>query len=100
MNPHPLSMVGNALLAWKHQILTFASVLDYGSSLVAQTINYLPAVQETWVQSLGQEETLEKGLAGDPLQCPCLENPTDRGAWRATVPGIAKSQTRVSDQHF
>ena len=63
MSPHPLSMVGNALLAWKHQILTFASVLDYGSSLVAQTINYLPAVQETWVQSLGQEETLEKGRA-------------------------------------
>ena len=29
-----------------------------------------------------------------PLQYSCLENPTDRGAWRATVQGVAKSQTR------
>ena len=30
---------------------------------------------------------------GIPLQYSCLENPTDRGAWRATVHGVAKSQT-------
>ena len=30
---------------------------------------------------------------GNPLQYSCLENPMDRGAWRATVHGIAKSQT-------
>ena len=30
---------------------------------------------------------------GSPLQYPCLENPMDRGAWRVTVHGIAKSQT-------
>ena len=29
----------------------------------------------------------------NPLQYPCLENPTDRGAWRATVHSIADSQT-------
>ena len=33
------------------------------------------------------------GELGSPLQCPCLENPTDRGAWRATVHGVAKCQT-------
>ena len=33
------------------------------------------------------------GGHGNPLQCPCLENPTDRGAWRASVRGVAKSQT-------
>ena len=33
---------------------------------------------------------------GYPLQYSCLENPTDRGAWRATVHGIAKSLTRLS----
>ena len=32
---------------------------------------------------------------GDPLQYSCLENPMDRGAWRATVQGVAKSQTRL-----
>ena len=30
---------------------------------------------------------------GSPLQCICLENPKDRGAWWATVHGVAKSQT-------
>ena len=34
---------------------------------------------------------------GNPLQYSCLENPMDRGAWRATVHCIAKSQTRLSD---
>ena len=30
---------------------------------------------------------------GNPFQFSCLENPMDRGAWRATVHGVAKSQT-------
>ena len=30
---------------------------------------------------------------GNPLQCSCLENPVDRGAWRATIHRVAKSQT-------
>ena len=37
---------------------------------------------------------------GNPLQYSCLENPMDRGAWQATVHGVAKSQTRLSDYHF
>ena len=34
---------------------------------------------------------------GDPLQYSCLENPMDGGAWWATVHGVAKSWTRLSD---
>ena len=34
---------------------------------------------------------------GNPIQYSCLENPMDRGPWRATVRGVAKSQTRLSD---
>ena len=34
---------------------------------------------------------------GNPLQHSCLENPTDGGAWSATVYGVAKSRTRLSD---
>ena len=34
---------------------------------------------------------------GNPLQYSCLENPMDRGAWWATVHGVAKSWTRLSD---
>ena len=37
---------------------------------------------------------------GNPLQYPCLENPMDRGAWRATVHGVAKSRTRLSNFTF
>ena len=61
-------------------------------------VKHLPAVQEMRVQSLDQEDppiprsgkSLE-GMATNPLQYSCLENPMDRGAWRATVHRIAKS---------
>ena len=45
---------------------------------------------ETWVQSLSQEDPLEKGMATHSSIL-CLENSMDRGAWQATVHGIAKS---------
>ena len=34
-------------------------------------------------------------IKGTPLQCSCLENPRDRGAWWAAVHGVAQSQTRL-----
>ena len=37
------------------------------------------------------------GGHSNPLQYSCLENPTDRGAWWATVHKVAKCQTRLSD---
>ena len=37
---------------------------------------------------------------GNPLQYSCLENPMDGGAWWATVHGVAKSRTRLSDFTF
>ena len=36
----------------------------------------------------------------NPLQYSCLENPTDGGAWWATVHGVTKSRTRLSDLTF
>ena len=36
------------------------------------------------------------GGNSNPFQCSCLENPMDRGAWRAIVHGVGKSQTRPS----
>ena len=47
-------------------------------------------MQETWDQSLGQEDVLEKG---QPLQFSFLENPMDRGTWQATVHRVTKNQT-------
>ena len=37
---------------------------------------------------------------GYPLQDSCLENPTDRGAWRAIVHGVTKIRTQLSYYHF
>ena len=37
------------------------------------------------------------GGNGKPLQYSCLENPMDRGTWKATVHGVAKCWTRLSD---
>ena len=54
-------------------------------------------MQETWVRSLGWEDPLEKEMA---THSSILENPMDGGAWRATVHGVAKSQTRLSDLTF
>ena len=36
-----------------------------------------------------------RGGHGNPLQCSCLENPMDRGAWWAAVYGVAQSRTRL-----
>ena len=46
-------------------------------------------MQETWVQSLNQEDPLEKEMATHS-SIPCLENPMDRGAWQATVHGVSR----------
>ena len=56
---------------------------------VAQLVKNLPAVQETLVRFLGWEHPLGEGN-GNLLQYSCLENPMDRGAWRATVLGVAR----------
>ena len=66
------------------------------ASLVTQTIRNLLTMKEREVRSLGQEDTLEKGMA-TTLQYSCLENSMSRGAWRATVHGVTKSQTQLSD---
>ena len=65
-------------------------------SLVAQLLKNPLAVQETWVQTLGLEDPLEEGVATHPSVL-AWRIPMNRGAWRATVYGVTKSQTRLSD---
>ena len=55
---------------------------------MAQTVKNLPAMQETWVQSLCLEDPLEKGMASHSS---FLEDPMNRGTWQATVCGVAES---------
>ena len=59
-----------------------------GTSLVAQMVKNLSAMQETLVQSLGWEDPLEMGTATTPVSC--LENSMDRGAWWTTVYGVQR----------
>ena len=53
---------------------------------MALTVNNAPAVQETWVQSLGWEDPLEEGMAVH-FSILAWEIPTDTGAWWATGMG-------------
>ena len=62
------------------------------ASLVTQMVKNLPAMWETWVRSLGQEDPLEKGMATDSSVL-AWRIPMDRGPWQATVHGFGKSQT-------
>ena len=57
-----------------------------------QLIKNLPAMWETWIQSLGLEDPLEKGMAPHS-SIPAWRSAMDRGAWRATVHEVAQSQT-------
>ena len=68
--------------------------------LVAQTVKNLSACSAGDPGSIPMSGRSPAEGNGNPLQYPCLENPMDRGAWQATVHGIAKSQTLLSDQHF
>ena len=54
-------------------------------------------MQETQVRSLGPEDPLEKEMATHSSTLSCLENPMEGGAWQATLHGVAKSRTRLSD---
>ena len=55
---------------------------------MAQWVKNLPAVQETWVRSLGWEDPLDEGN-GNPLQYSCLGKSMDRGVWWATIHEVA-----------
>ena len=68
----------------------------FWASLVAQLVKNLLEKRETWVQSLGWEDPLEEGMATHSSIL-SWRIPMDRGAWQATVHGVAKSQTRLSN---
>ena len=59
---------------------------------MTQMLKNLPAMQQTWVRSLGWEDPPEEGMA---IHSSILawEIPVDSGTWRVTVHGVEKSQT-------
>ena len=70
-------------------------LLDVWVTLVAQMVKNLPEIQETWVQSLGQKDPLEKEMATHSSilswRIPWTEEP---GGLQSM--GVTKSQTRLS----
>ena len=63
---------------------------------MALMVENLSAMQEIQVQSLGQDDSLEEGMATHSSIL-AWRIPVDRGAWQAAVLGVVKSQTRLSD---
>ena len=63
---------------------------------MAQMVKNLPAIWKTWAPSLSWEDPLEEGMA---IHSSILawRIPKDRGAWWATVHGVTKSQTQLSN---
>ena len=76
---HPPIHIYPPILSSIHPSLFPSIHPSFWASLIAQLVNHLPAMQETWVRFLGQEDPLKKEMA-NPLQYSCLENPMDRGA--------------------
>ena len=92
-----ISLVKNKLI-WYSDAYTFdkngqfniVCNLAMNTSLVTELVKNPPAMQETRVWSVVQENPGERN--GNPLQHSCLENPMDRGACQATVHGVARFQ--------
>ena len=77
-------------------MLKYVWNVTYVISYFKPPLNQILEMQEMWVQSLGWEHSLEEEMA-NAFQYSCLGNSMDRGAWQATVHGVAKSWTWLSD---
>ena len=80
MAPH------SSTLAWKIPWTEEPGGLQSMGSLESDTTERLPF--HLSLSCIGEEN-------GNPLQCSCLENPRDGGAWWAAVYGVTQSQTRL-----
>ena len=89
---------------WNYQLFIWHSEDNYWASQLALVVKNPPA-NERDIRDLGSVPGLgrsPRGWHGNPLHYSCLENPMERRAWRATVHGVAKSQTwlkQLSTQH-
>ena len=78
-------------------LLSTTSDSVFRVSLVSSMVKNLPPVQETWVQSLGQEDPLEKEMVTHSSILVWRTPWTEKPGRLHTVHGVAKSRTRLSD---
>ena len=89
----PFSLIH--LVEIKYYLFLDPSSLNHWASLVAQLVKNLPAMQETWVRSLGWDDPLEEGMAMYSSTL-AWRISTDSRAWWAAVHGGAKSWTQLN----
>ena len=94
MSPYPLLQS-----QWLLSLINLLSTRHFSVFPGGWVIKNLPAMQETRVRSLGQDDPMEEDMATHSSIL-AWENPMDRGAWWATVHGVAKSwaQLRTKQQ--
>ena len=85
-----------ACISSKHPISFFYSTDGQGCFPGGSVVESLPASAGDASSVPGSGRSSARGN-GNPLQYSYLGNPVDRGAWWATVPGVTKSWTRLSD---
>ena len=96
----------NTVLAWSLVGMGFDSKRDFASPTLAWKIPWMEEPGRLQSMGLLRVDTTERlpfhfSLScigegnGNPLQCSCLENPRDGGAWWAAVYGVAQSQTQL-----
>ena len=88
LQTHQQQRFQNSMVTEAFSYLTFDSTEN--TSLVAQTVTNLPAMEETWFQPLGQEYLLEKGMATHSSilawKIPWTEEPGKQGGFLTTGP--------------
>ena len=86
---------GGMVSGWFRSIIIHSTLQFPGGSEVK--VSACNAGDLGWIPGSGRSPGEGNG---NPLQYSCLENPMDRGAWWATVHGVAKSWTKLSDFTF
>ena len=91
-----LTLVGNAKSVCSKLLCLIIFYGYFSASLVPQLVKNLPAMWETWVPSLGWEDSLEEVMVTHSSIL-VWRIPIDRAAWWATVHGVTKSRTQLSN---
>ena len=99
--PNTKIMASGTIISWKIDGETMETVTDFilraskslRTSLVAQTVKHLSTMRETWLQSLGQEDPLEKEMAIHSSTIAWKISWTEDPGRLHTAHGVAKSWT-------
>ena len=99
IEPTSLSLAGRFFTTgnnWEKEMATHSSILAWRIPWTEEPRGLLSMGSHswTWLKRLSMHVCIGEGN-GNPLQCSCLENPRDGGAWWAAVYGVAQSQTQL-----